>query len=152
MARQPFGPWPRFQFLNIHTVGRTPRTGDQSVAGPLPTYRTTQEQNKSTQTSIPRVSFDPTIPAFEDISCLGPSGHSDRLSYFISSSMFTHNTLPRLVTVKITVSWNVTPCSVVYKCFAETCCLRLHSSLPWRGTRFLLCFNHTRIRGKEQLF
>jgi hypothetical protein len=48
-----------FRFLIMYTVGRTPWTGDQPVARPLPT------QNKRTQTSMPRVGFEPTIPAFE---------------------------------------------------------------------------------------
>jgi hypothetical protein len=59
------GPWPLFQFLNLHTVGRTPWTGDQHVVRPLPTHRTTQTQNKRTQTSVPSVGFEPTIPVFE---------------------------------------------------------------------------------------
>jgi hypothetical protein len=54
-----------FQFLNLYTVGRTPWTGDQPVARPLPTHRTTEIQNKRTQTSMPRVGFEPTIPVFE---------------------------------------------------------------------------------------
>jgi hypothetical protein len=32
---------------------------------PLPTHRTAQPQNKHTQTSMPRVAFEPTIPVFE---------------------------------------------------------------------------------------
>jgi hypothetical protein len=39
--------------------------GDQPIARPLPTQRTTQTQNKRTQTFIPRVGFEPTIPVFE---------------------------------------------------------------------------------------
>jgi hypothetical protein len=35
------GPWPLFSFLIIYTVGRTPWAGDQPVAMPLPTHRTT---------------------------------------------------------------------------------------------------------------
>jgi hypothetical protein len=35
--------------------------GDQSVAMPLPTHRTTQAQNKRTQTSMSSVGFEPTI-------------------------------------------------------------------------------------------
>jgi hypothetical protein len=31
-----------FSFLILHTVGRTPWTGDQPVARPLPTHRPTQ--------------------------------------------------------------------------------------------------------------
>jgi hypothetical protein len=48
-----------------YTVGSTPWTGDQPVATPLPTRRTTQPQNKRTQIFMPRVGFEPTIPAFE---------------------------------------------------------------------------------------
>jgi hypothetical protein len=61
----PCGPWPLFQFLNLYTVGRTPWTGVEPVARPLPIQRTTQTQNKRTQTSMPRVGFKPTIPVFE---------------------------------------------------------------------------------------
>jgi hypothetical protein len=66
MALQPFvGPWPLFQFLTFHTVGRTPCTGDQPVAGLLPAHRTAQTQNKRTQTFTTQVEFEPTIPVFE---------------------------------------------------------------------------------------
>jgi hypothetical protein len=41
-----------FSFLILNTVGRTPSTGDQPVARPLPTRRTAQTQNKRTQTSM----------------------------------------------------------------------------------------------------
>jgi hypothetical protein len=54
-----------FSFLIVYTVGRTPWKGDQPVARPLPTHRITQTQNKRTQTSMRRVGFEPTIPAFE---------------------------------------------------------------------------------------
>jgi hypothetical protein len=59
------GPWPLFQFLNLYTDGRTPWTGDQPVARPLPTHKTTQTQNKRTQTSMPWVGFEHTIPALD---------------------------------------------------------------------------------------
>jgi hypothetical protein len=61
----PCGTLPPFRFSNLYTVGRTPRTGDQPVARPLLIHRTTQRQNKPTQTFIPRMGFEPTIPAFE---------------------------------------------------------------------------------------
>jgi hypothetical protein len=38
---------------SLYTDGRTPWTGDQAVARPLPTHRTTQPQNKRTQISMP---------------------------------------------------------------------------------------------------
>jgi hypothetical protein len=43
----------------------TPSTGDQLVAGPLPTHRTTQMWTKRTQISMPRVEFEPMTPVFE---------------------------------------------------------------------------------------
>jgi hypothetical protein len=49
------------QFLCPRTVGRTPWTGNQPVAWPIPT----QTQNKRTQTSMRRVGFEPTIPVLE---------------------------------------------------------------------------------------
>jgi hypothetical protein len=45
----------------------TPWKGDQPVARPLPTHRTTQAQNKGTQTFMPQVGFEPTIPVFEPV-------------------------------------------------------------------------------------
>jgi hypothetical protein len=52
-AVQPFfGPWPLFSFLIIYTVGRSPWTGDQPVARPLPT------QNKRIQYKHPCLESD----------------------------------------------------------------------------------------------
>jgi hypothetical protein len=52
MALQPFvGPWPLFQFLDFYTVGRTPWTGDEPVARPLPAHRIAQTQNKQNASS-----------------------------------------------------------------------------------------------------
>jgi hypothetical protein len=52
-------------FLILYTVGRTPWRGDQPVARPLPTHRITQTWNKCTQTSMPWVGFESTVPPFE---------------------------------------------------------------------------------------
>jgi hypothetical protein len=54
-----------FNFSIFYTVGMASWTGDQPVARPLPAHRTTQTQNKRTQTSMPQVGFEPTISAFE---------------------------------------------------------------------------------------
>jgi hypothetical protein len=54
-----------FSFFILYTVGRSPWTGDQPVARPLPTHRTTQTQSMRTQTSMAWMGFEPTIPAFE---------------------------------------------------------------------------------------
>jgi hypothetical protein len=61
----PCGPWELFQFLNLYTVGWTPWMGDQPTSKPLPARRTTQTQNKRTQTPMLQVEFEPTIPVFE---------------------------------------------------------------------------------------
>jgi hypothetical protein len=53
-----------FSFL-IFTVNRTPWTGDEPVARPLPIHRAAQTQNKRTQTSMPQLWSEPTIPAFD---------------------------------------------------------------------------------------
>jgi hypothetical protein len=54
-----------FGFLILYTDSRTDWVEDQPIARPLPTYRTTQTQNKRAQTSMPRVAFEPMIPMFE---------------------------------------------------------------------------------------
>jgi hypothetical protein len=62
MALQSYvGPRPLFSCLILYTVGTTPWTGDQPVARPLPTHRTTQTQNKRTQTSMPWDGFERKI-------------------------------------------------------------------------------------------
>jgi hypothetical protein len=48
-----------FSFLILYEVCRTPWTGDEPVARPLPTHRT------QTQISMPSVWFEPTISVFE---------------------------------------------------------------------------------------
>jgi hypothetical protein len=58
---QPFvGPWPFFIF-SIHTQS----VGLLGRGISPPTHRTTQTQNKQTQTSIHRADFELTTPVFE---------------------------------------------------------------------------------------
>jgi hypothetical protein len=52
-------------FWIVYIVGRIPWAWDQPVARPLLRHRTTQTQNKRTQTSMSCVGFEPTILAFE---------------------------------------------------------------------------------------
>jgi hypothetical protein len=59
------GPGRFFSFVILYTISRTPSTGDQLLAKPLAAHMTTETQNKRTQTSMPRVKFEPTTPAFE---------------------------------------------------------------------------------------
>jgi hypothetical protein len=54
-----------FSFLIFYTVGRTPWTGDQPVARPLPAQIGQHKQNIRTQPSVPQMGFEPTIPVFE---------------------------------------------------------------------------------------
>jgi hypothetical protein len=71
-------------FLILYTVGRTPWTGDQLVARPLPTRRTTQTQNKrrDIHASSGIRTHVPSVRAAEDGSCFRPRGHCDRLSLY----------------------------------------------------------------------
>jgi hypothetical protein len=82
MALQPFvGPWPLFQFLDLYTVGRTPWTENHPVSRPLLIHRTAQTQNKRTQTSMPQVVFEPTIPVLKrakTVHAFDPRGHCGR--------------------------------------------------------------------------
>jgi hypothetical protein len=47
-----------FSFMILHTVSRTSWSGDQAVARPLHTHRTTQTQNKRTQYTHPYLEWD----------------------------------------------------------------------------------------------
>jgi hypothetical protein len=60
----------------IYTVSRTSQMGDQPVARPLPTHRTTQTQNKCTQTSMPGVRFEPMIPVFKQAKTVHALDHA----------------------------------------------------------------------------
>jgi hypothetical protein len=66
MALQPFvGLWPLFQILDLFTqsVGLLGRGISPSQGRYLHTEL--HKQNKRTQTSMPQVGFEPTIPLFE---------------------------------------------------------------------------------------
>jgi hypothetical protein len=78
----PCGTLPLLQFLNLYTVGNTPWTGDQPVARPLPTNRITQTMNKRTQTSMPQVGFETTIPVFERVKTVHALGRADTMIGF----------------------------------------------------------------------
>jgi hypothetical protein len=87
-----------FNFLILYIVGRTLLTGDQPVTRSLPTHGTTQAQNKRTQTCMPWLGFESTIPALElakKSSCLGPCGHCDR--HFKKLIMSQYNYCPTFV-------------------------------------------------------
>jgi hypothetical protein len=77
--------------LDLYTIGRTPWTGNQPVARPLPKYRTTQTQNKRehtrTHTHTPNIhalsgirTHDHSVRASEDSSWLRPLGYRDWLA------------------------------------------------------------------------
>jgi hypothetical protein len=77
-----------FQFFYHFTDGRTPWTGEQLVAKPLPKHRTIQTQNKHIHT--PNIhalcgirTHDPGFRASEDSTCLTrrPLGYRDRHEY-----------------------------------------------------------------------
>jgi hypothetical protein len=66
MALQPsVGPWPLFSFFIFLHSRQDSLDGDQPVARPLPTQRTTQTQNKRKHIFMPQVGFEATITMFE---------------------------------------------------------------------------------------
>jgi hypothetical protein len=79
MALQPFiGPWPLLLFRSLfYTDGRTPWTGDQPAARPLPTHRTTLTDNHAL--SVIRT-HDSNVRA---------SGHCDRLHFLQGQTLFS---------------------------------------------------------------
>jgi hypothetical protein len=68
----------QFSFLILLTVGRTPWTGDQPVARPLPTQDNTNRINANIHALSGIRTHDLSVRASEDISCLRPRGHYDR--------------------------------------------------------------------------
>jgi hypothetical protein len=85
-----------FSFSILYTVGRTPWTGDQPVARPLPTHRTTQTQNKCTQYGHPCLELDSnprSRRSSEDSSCFRPRGHCDRLNSWLNAGNGFHHSV-----------------------------------------------------------
>jgi hypothetical protein len=82
-----------FSFLILYTVGRTPWTRHQPFARPLPT-----------QTSMPWVGFEPTIPVFETektvhtldraATVIGPLHFNSCLFTRCNFKLLLHNKLP----------------------------------------------------------
>jgi hypothetical protein len=71
------GPWPPIQLHNLFfTDSKDPWTSDQPITRPLPAHRTTQTQNKRTQTFMSRVGFGPTIPVSERAKTVHTLDHS----------------------------------------------------------------------------
>jgi hypothetical protein len=92
LALQPqFWPWPTskklsvsLQFTRSYTFGRTPWTGDQLVARPLPVHK---HRKTHTHTQTPNVHAlsgirirGPGFRATEDSACLKPLGYRERPS------------------------------------------------------------------------
>jgi hypothetical protein len=88
MAVQPFfGPWPLLKFCNLftQTVGLLGRVISPMQGRCLHTGQHTR--NKRTQTSVPSVGFETTIPAFERAKTFHALG---RAATVIGSSRFCH--------------------------------------------------------------
>jgi hypothetical protein len=68
------------QFLNLQRVGRTPWTGDQPVRRSLPTQGNTDAEYtwRNIHASSGIRTYDPSVRAGGDSSCLRPPGHFDR--------------------------------------------------------------------------
>jgi hypothetical protein len=113
------------RFLNpIHS------RGDQPVARPLPIHRTTQTQNKRTQTSIPRVGFESATPLFEGAKTV----HALDCAALWSASVHTYNDNCRCSKNRPDARGSVSEAGR-YMLFANSCRLALRSASPIWHTR-----------------
>jgi hypothetical protein len=85
MTLQPLWTLAAFQFSDLFTIGRTPWTSDQLIARPLPKHRREQTQNKHIRVYTPNIhalsgirTYDHSVRASENSSCLRPIGYRDR--------------------------------------------------------------------------
>jgi hypothetical protein len=122
-------------FFILYTVGRTSWTGDQPVSRPLSTHGTTQTQNKRTQTSMPWVGFEPTIPVFERAKTV----HAlDRAATVTGSFLVIQNYLGREFLAAVTVTYTSTlnvktlfSSRTTWRCTPEYHALHFLSFVPW---------------------
>jgi hypothetical protein len=119
--------------------GRTPWTGDQPVARLPPTQRTTRTQNKRTQTSMPRVGFESTIPVFERVRTVHAS---DRAVTVIGWS----NVMQRTVSVDMKRSFSICCCLTDSSIQQPVAASMFVSSYNARASNFL------RIRFDRKLY
>jgi hypothetical protein len=72
-------------FWMYRTVGRTPWTGNQPEARPLPTHRTPQHRKKQTHihASSGIWNHNPSVWVAKDSMCLTPLSHWDQLSTYM---------------------------------------------------------------------
>jgi hypothetical protein len=88
---QPFvRPWPLLQFRKLFYIhGRTPWVGDQPVARPLPTRRTTQTHTKTSMPFSGIRTHDPSVRASEDNWCLRLRGRPLWSTFSVIVSQFS---------------------------------------------------------------
>jgi hypothetical protein len=98
----PYGFEVSFSF-RAFTDGRTPWTGDQLVARPLPKHRKTQTQN--IHIHIPNIhalcgirNHDPSFRATKDSTCLRPLGYRDQQNNAFTSLLYLNPVLSLRVT------------------------------------------------------
>jgi hypothetical protein len=72
----------RFQFGKLYTQCVGPLGWGISPPQGHYLHRTTQTQNKRTQTSIPRVEFEPTVPASEPAKTVHALDHSAAVTVY----------------------------------------------------------------------
>jgi hypothetical protein len=123
-----------FSFLILYRIGRTPWTGDQPVARPLPTHRTTHRIN--TQTSMPRLGFEPTIPVFERAKRV----HAlDRAATVIGNETSTWHKY------KIIVCWNTTRILVSRHVTKTSKNTRAKSNLQFLPCKYSYIVTHVKV-------
>jgi hypothetical protein len=144
MALQPFGPWTFFSFFILYTVGKTPSTGDQPVAKPLPA------QSRINAQRHPCLEWDSNPRS--QCSSRRRRGHCDRpISLLLDRMNSLENSKWHL---QCYCKINFVFCKVRRVCSDErnfwvefghslwTCKLMLRFSVEWALTAFFILFRH----------
>jgi hypothetical protein len=104
--------------MNVRTFGRTPWTGDQPDARPLPTQDNTTKKNAETHIHAPIGirTHNPSVPTAEDSTCLRRRGHWDRLpsryaNLMLSKIKNNRMALGRSVFASVMMTRHVTLCA-----------------------------------------
>jgi hypothetical protein len=128
------------QFLNPKTVGRTPWTGDQPIARPLPTQENKHRINADI--SMPWVGFEPTIPVFERAKtvyasdCAAPVIGTTQHSWSANSFKFT----PSIFKINVTSTLH-NEFMWLYVIFY----LSTNKHVIWMAKSF--CYLHSKVMG-----
>jgi hypothetical protein len=92
MTLPPFvGSWPLFRFLNLFTQSVGPLGRGMSLSQGRYMHTGQHKHNKRTQTSMPQVEFEPTIPVFERAKTVHVLDHATNVIGFPRHSIYIYD-------------------------------------------------------------